>query len=764
MAPGLFQDGLPITSRRFALGQCQPGRARSMRGYSHLSWCSSRRHREGLATGVIAAVALLSHSPESRQLLRTSVNVVLVDMRALNENAQVGDLRADELTLLIDGVPRPIVSLAYYPAGQASLEKGEQAAKNIADAQAPSRRVVLIVDRKSIPSGEGTRVLKAAQEFIREAPVDYSIAVAMLPLEGDLNFETNRDVSVRAVADALRRTSSIGQGLEGTAGFGCTGTTASAGCGDQGLPLPGGALGKARDRNSAAETQLRASTLLRDLQRLFHALRDGPSDVILLTGGLPRSESLRAEIDRTIESARVSRVRVHTLTTLDATDVGLSQGTSPDGNRPMASPMTVGVAYGLPVETGGIEQTGATSGSAFFAQVARDLTGSYLLAFEPLPQDRDGRPHRIEVTTSRRPPPTIRARKVFVIEPTPLPAEGVRLAAGSSAPDTLTTAGSETKPRAPSASDNSAGVLAANAAPESSGSPTTAEDSLRALLGRASAYVEHFQKVCAAMVAEEQYVQVLKIWIGTPPAPDTDPELEWKAKGDPEHGGRRSSPVRRRQLLSDMLLVQAPGQTWVGYRDVAEVDGEPIRDRTARVQRLFLSAHPEDRRQLDRIAAESARFNIGTDRTLNLPTFPLQTVLASTTGHFLWTRYPDELRDAGCCAIVGLREVKSPTLVRTWDDHDIPVTGRLWIEPRTGRVTRATLQFGGPISQVEGAVDVTYGATPNVDVLVPRRLWEWIRRQDQDHLGRPVFVEGRATYTDIRRFTVNTQETVKTTP
>lgn len=283
---------------------------------------------------------------------------------------------------------------------------------------------------------------------------------------------------------------------------------------------------------------------------------------------------------------------------------------------------------------------------------------------------------------------------------------------------------------------------------------------LSALLERASTYVEHFQQTFSAVVMEERYVQVVKVWSGKPPEPGTEPELAWKSSTKEPSGARGDGLVRRRQLLSDVLLVQAVGQGWMGYRDVAEVDGRSVRDRNVRVQTLFMSGRADDRRQLQRIAQESARFNLGVGRNLNLPTFPLQALAASALGRFGWTPYPDEPLDASCCAVVGLREVSSPTMVRTGDDHDLPMTGRAWIEPGTGRVRRASLQFGGPLDQVEGAFEVTYGAMDGIDVLIPTRLWEWYRRRDQDYLGLPAYVEGQATYSDIRRFTVRTDEMI----
>jgi hypothetical protein len=85
----------------------------------------------------------------------------------------------------------------------------------------------------------------------------------------------------------------------------------------------------------------------------------------------------------------------------------------------------------------------------------------------------------------------------------------------------------------------------------------------------------------------------------------------------------------------------------------------------------------------------------------------------------------------------------------------------MWIEPHTGRVWRTTLLFANKGEQVQGALDVTYWALDGLGVLVPARLWEWLRTPDPDARGRLAYVEGRASYTNIRRFTVNTGQMFK---
>jgi hypothetical protein len=392
-----------------------------------------------------------------------------------------------------------------------------------------------------------------------------------------------------------------------------------------------------------------------------------------------------------------------------------------------------------------------------------------VLAFEPLPAEHDDKPHRIEIRTSRRPPPTIHARKTFV------------LGRDSGGVGSLTLQRPERMADSPSpAAPDPRGPTPATSAPAAPGSPDPADapdagakdpglsrggplpaPALRALLARASAYAERFGQAFSNVVAEERFVQVVKLWTGAAPVPGDEPELAWKAGTGEQLAERPLGPLRRRQLLSDVLLVQASAETWMGYRDVAEVNGKPVRDRGARVQKLFLSNRSEDRRLLQRIAEESARYNLGARRNINTPTFPLQILRPSFLGRFEFRRYRDDPGHSVCCTVVHFREVASPSIVSTWRGRDVALSGQLTVERATGRVTRASLQFSEQKEHVEGAFDVTYRRAEGFDLLIPDQLWEWYLTVDPDHPGRQAYVEGQASYTNVRRFTVSTEETLR---
>ena len=216
-------------------------------------------------------------------------------------------------------------------------------------------------------------------------------------------------------------------------------------------------------------------------------------------------------------------------------------------------------------------------------------------------------------------------------------------------------------------------------------------------------------------------------------------------------------------MQSDLLLVQPPGQMWIGYRDVAEVDGKPVRDRARRVEKLFLSGNTDAREQLQRIADESARHNLGPSRNINVPTFPLQMLRAGNVPRFEWTAESQkrEPTNPPGCTVVGFREVADPTIVKTNSGRNVPMTGQFCIEPGTGRVWRATLEFKQPFENVDGALLVTFRTTTDPGVLVPDQAWEWSRSSDPDWGGRAAYVEGRATYSNLRRFTVSSEEELK---
>jgi VWFA-related protein len=720
-------------------------------------WRSPTRLVAALAC-LTAALPLAAQGPS----YKTGISLVVVDMRVLRGGSQVTDLRADELTLLVDGKPRPIVSLTFESATDTTIAT---AGPSTASAQAavahagrqPPRRLVFVIDRRSIAAGEARRVEEAAERFLEHLAGGYTLAVLGLPVSKPLQFHADSQAARRALADAFEGTLRQRLGMEATEVFGCDGPAPPPNCAQMAVLLPRTNMQRERAMNTAAELTRREDEILRDLHWLFIMLGagNGPADVVLIHGGLPTLSRMRRQVDRAVAAAFAGRIRVHALEVANLTDAVPGASPSPEidtAEFSVAPPSSARTnAYGLASQTGGLEQSHVVSGADLFTRLGMELTGSYLLGFEAQPTDGDGKAHRIEVRIGRK-GFTVHARKAFILSPSMALANP----RSNKTKVGLPTAGSPDAAAAAATLSSSAFGFATLPAPR-----TVSPDEQNAVMARASMYVDHFERILSSIVAEERYVQVLKRWTGSPPSVRDEPELAWRAGSGSALRPQTSTVLRRRQILADILLVQTAGTAWVGYRDVAEVDGKAVRDRSDRIKKLFLSARPDDAAQLERITDESARYNIGAGRNINTPNFPLQVVRALMRGRFEIAGYQDAIGDLTCCAVISFRETKRPTLVRSARGRDIPTTGDLWIEPATGRIHRATLRFEERREGVRGAFDVTFRTSPGLDVLVPERQWEWYLSRDPDDARKQAYVEGEAIYSNIRRFTVTTEDSIR---
>jgi hypothetical protein len=276
--------------------------------------------------------------------------------------------------------------------------------------------------------------------------------------------------------------------------------------------------------------------------------------------------------------------------------------------------------------------------------------------------------------------------------------------------------------------------------------------------------VSHFLNEHKSVVIEEQYVQIAKPWRGTPKTPDSEPALAW----DPVAAKKTKNPIiAARRLRSDVLVVQASNQLPIAYRDVYEVDGQPVRDRVERVRDLFLSQDPGAKQQLASIAAESARYNLGSfRRTVNTPTFPLLYLRPGFLPRLKLSMKGRETIGGRPCLIVEFKETERPALVGTPGGGDVPAWGRFWVEPSTGRVRQMDVRL--ETNNQRRMLQVRYADTERVDVLVPERMWEWyegVSLEGRDGLWNTgagaAYVECLATYSNLRRFVVQTIEQVR---
>jgi hypothetical protein len=254
---------------------------------------------------------------------------------------------------------------------------------------------------------------------------------------------------------------------------------------------------------------------------------------------------------------------------------------------------------------------------------------------------------------------------------------------------------------------------------------------LKVVLGRAGNYVVRFERDLATLVAEEHYVQEVV----------------------------DAGPLEHRELRSDLLFVSRLGMhRYVEFRDVFEVDGRGVRERNERLTEL--ARNPSDA-SMSQIVRESARYNIGDiERTINVPLLPLMFLIPENQRRFKFNVQKgaqplSTSKDLPSSSpyftvstevwVIEYREVERPTIIRFVDGRrSIPVHGRFWIEPASGRVLMSELIAEDRV--VHATTDVSYQSEPVLDLFVPIEMREIYWRTDE-----PTKITGIAGYSKFRR-------------
>ena len=275
---------------------------------------------------------------------------------------------------------------------------------------------------------------------------------------------------------------------------------------------------------------------------------------------------------------------------------------------------------------------------------------------------------------------------------------------------------------------------------------------LAPLLARAGRYVVEYGKAFSEVVAEENYRQ--------------------------EYLGQR------RFSRADLVFVTLPGALpWATFRDVYEVDGHQVRDRTARLEKLFLASSADAAAtRAGAILTESSRFNLGPVlRSVNIPTLALLFLHPDNQGRFTFERKGRGKVQGSEAVEVALTERVRPTLVNDGAGGDAPVQGRIWIEPDTGAVLRTDVEYDIASKEspqrTQARVVTEYRREAKLGILVPLEMREryslpiqatrgfqiFDDRRDKDSQSH-LIIEALAQYGAYRRFGVATDEAFRPQP
>jgi hypothetical protein len=255
------------------------------------------------------------------------------------------------------------------------------------------------------------------------------------------------------------------------------------------------------------------------------------------------------------------------------------------------------------------------------------------------------------------------------------------------------------------------------------------EPALKTVLQRAGAYAADYHERFTALVAEERYVQR----VGPDPA---------RARG----GG---AIEQERILRSDYVIVRdfAGSNSWLGVRDVFDVDGEPVNADRTRLQSLLGDTTRPLAARVRALADLQAKYNLGDlYRTINVPTLALEFLLPDRQPRFHFKHTGSTVFRGVAVWIVRFEERDRPTIIRTPEGRDVRSSGAFWIDPSNGAVLRSELRTGQiPGRPLHSIIIVSYTRNARFDMFLPDDMNEL-------YLSGRTRIEGHATYTNFRRF------------
>ena len=397
-----------------------------------------------MAAAALAAIPGLGARQQQPQF-RGGTDIVPLDFLAYGANGMpVTDLAAKEIRLLVDGRARDIRSFQFVRLSVTSVEAPAAApplplpfGSNQGDT--PGRSVVIVIDHEQMRPTDSKAAMDAAKGFVdRLTPVD-RVAVVTLPngrVETDLTTNHARAKAAldKVIGRAGRRggnwTISLTEALtvleevldpdktftNDLIKRECRFAPEESTCSSQ---LVQEALQYARE----VERTTRATLVA--LEEFLAGLAgvEAPTAVLFLSGTLVTFPDTHIFLEDVARAASRARVQMFVVQPHEPMLDAMNRDQSPSMTKDAEVRLTG--LRDLAGVTGGDFYRLAGTGLPVFTRIADELSSHYLLGFEPRSGEQDGKPHKIQIDTTRR-GVTIRARPTFVLDdpsrtpPTPM--------------------------------------------------------------------------------------------------------------------------------------------------------------------------------------------------------------------------------------------------------------------------------------------------------------------------------------------------------
>jgi VWFA-related protein len=367
---------------------------------------------------------------QDQPIFRTGVDVVAVDVTVVDDDGHpIEGLTPQDFVILVEGKPRRIVSLEFISYVRARVQEEpveEQAEKPKTSApkimeRNPARLVLLVVDRGTIQRGEGRVAMTAAERFLDSLSPSDLVGLFTLPPGGPrVDFTADRT----RVKDALGHVAGLAyrdwlsspnlglsEALQIERGDQTTLEDVSERvCGS--LRCKDELRRQAREMVRQVREQTWDSfTVLTELVEALVSIEE-PKTLVLISEGYIQDQETTGYFRHLGRAAAAARVNLYALQ-FEAPMMDASRGrispTLMDDLTLQADGMDT-----LAGMAGGAMFRALGSGRSAFARVEREISGYYLLGFEPEGNDRDGKPHRISVRVERE-GAIVRSRVEFII-------------------------------------------------------------------------------------------------------------------------------------------------------------------------------------------------------------------------------------------------------------------------------------------------------------------------------------------------------------
>lgn len=399
---------------------------------------------------LLLARGVLAQDTPPAPVFRAEVELVAIDVSVVDDEGRpVPDLVRDDFTIRVDGRERRLVSAEFITlAGQPAPPPAVEHFSSNAGVP-PGRLVVFVIDRANIRRGEGRPLINAAAQLIdRLNPTD-RVALAVLPGAGPyIDFTSNhrvvKGVLSTIVGDAGRlpgqyhvsvsEARAFAQGQqhiwERVIGRECYATAITTDFNpaearaDPGSGSATALQNRLRDceQGVKGEAQMVWNMALNQASSAMVALRDllgrlaltpGPKTLIYFSEGLVVDRD-HGDLRRVADAAAAAQASIYAFRfdapVFEAADPQVSTTFSDDRHlQRQGVEMLVGLMRGRAFEIA------AGSGPAV-ERLARELSGYYLLSFEPDEDDRRGVARNIDVRVSRQ-GVDVRSRQRFLVAP-----------------------------------------------------------------------------------------------------------------------------------------------------------------------------------------------------------------------------------------------------------------------------------------------------------------------------------------------------------